>query len=71
MKIGHGSNSGIKGLRNLRIEGILSIHHFMRSERWEIWTNIGHRASKAFQLTPDSPSHIFKFLFKGNDEADP
>jgi hypothetical protein len=25
MKIGHGSNSGIQGLRNLGIEGILSL----------------------------------------------
>jgi hypothetical protein len=25
MRIGHGSNSGIKGLRDLGIEGILSI----------------------------------------------
>jgi hypothetical protein len=29
MKIGHGSNSGIKGLRNLRIEGILSFNPSM------------------------------------------
>ena len=31
MKIGHRSNSGIKGLRNLGIEGILSILIFILS----------------------------------------